>query len=308
MQLSALTQRRHGFTLVELLVVIAIIGILVALLLPAVQAAREAARRLQCSNNMKQLALGLHIYHEAEGEFPPGGFYYGSTLSWHTAILPNIEQGNLYKQLDHAGPYHSTVNKQAALNPVEVFLCPSSSTKRSVLFTLFNQTADRINGQDTYTQHYQGILGPTGTNPVTSAPYPELFPTNTQGGLATGGTLLHDASVHIAEIRDGTSNTYLLGELSWDSAGVYRNWARGSDDDEACKCIASAKNIENSMIVAGYPTFGFGFNDASFGSMHPGGTHFAFADGSIHFVFESIDLGLYKSMASRAGGEVVAPP
>ncbi len=303
---SIINQKSRAFTLVELLVVIAIIGILIALLLPAVQAAREAARRMQCSNNLKQLALGLHVYHEALGTFPPAGFYTGSTLSWNTAILPYIEQGNVYDELDHAGPYTSEVNRRAALNRVAVFLCPSFATDRSVLHSKFGGTADRIDGQDTYTIHYQGILGPVGTNPATGKDYP-LLEVGQHGGFATGGTMLHDRGVTIAEIRDGTSNTYLLGELSWDGSGVYRSWARGTNVNEGHRPCASAKNVKYALGLFGYEVFSFLFNDASFGSMHPGGAHFAYADGSVHFVSESMDMGVYKAMASRAGGEVVAP-
>ncbi len=303
---SIRNQKSQAFTLVELLVVITIIGILIALLLPAVQAAREAARRMQCSNNLKQLALGLHVYHNALGSFPPAGFYTGSTLSWNTAILPYIEQGNLYDELDHAGPYHSEANRRVALHGVDAFLCPSFATHRSVLHSKFGGTADRIDGQDTYTIHYQGVLGPVGTNPTTGADYP-LLDVGSHGGFATGGTMLHDSSVRIDDIRDGTSNTYLLGELSWDGSGVYRNWTRGTNVNEPSRPCASAKNVNYALGVFGYEVFGFQYNNASFGSMHPGGAHFAYADGSVHFVSESMDMGVYKAMASRAGGEVAAP-
>lgn len=174
-----------------------------------------------------------------------------------------------------------------------------------MLHSQFGQSADRVDGQDTYTTHYLCILGPKGTNPATGADYP-LKDVGTQGGFALGGAMRHDQGLDMSLIRDGTSNTMLLGELSWANAGVYRSWARGADDAEPCICIASAKNIANGLSLFGYHAYGFEFNDASFGSQHPGGAHFANADGSVHFVSESIDLGAYKSMASRAGGEAVA--
>ena len=257
---------------------------------------------MSCSNNLKQLGLALHNYHGNYNTFPPGAYYTGSTLSWNTSILPQIEQSSLYEELDHVGPYLSDANKRVALNRVATFLCPSFGTERSVRFF---DTADQLDGKYTHTIHYLGVLGPTGPNPL-GGDYPELV-VGPHGGFATGGAMRHDAAVRMADILDGTSHTYLLGELSWKGAGTYRNWARGADVAEGCKCIASAKNIEHGIGVLAY-TAGLEFNDASFGSMHPGGTHFAYADGSVHFVTESINMGVYKSMASSAEGEVVDAP
>ena len=294
---------RRGFTLVELLVVIAIIGILVSLLLPAVQSAREAARRMQCQNNVKQLALALHNYHTAHEIYPPAGYFDGNTLSWCTSILPYIEQANLYEKLDLAGPYSNTTNKKAAMNSVEPFLCPSFATHRSVLFSKFNKTDEQIGGQDPYTIHYYGVLGPEGTNPASGEDYPAEV-VGTCGDFATGGTMGHNTAIRMEDIRDGTSNTFLLGELSWNGAGCYRTWARGTNASDTCKASASAKNVEYGIGVFAYEVFQVEFNDVSFGSMHPGGCHFANADGSVHFVSETVDIGVYKATASRAGGEV----
>ncbi len=305
---SSAHSRRTGFTLVELLVVIAIIGILVALLLPAVQAAREAARRMQCQNNMKQLGLALHNYHTANNKFPPAGFYdggslTGSTLSWHCALLPFIEQGNLYDELDHAGPYGSTQNRTAALNKVEAFLCPSFSTDRSVLFEKFGSTGDQVSGQNVYTTHYYGVLGPEGTNAESGAGYNSEV-VGTCGGYARGDTLLNaGAGITIDEIRDGTRNTFLLGDIAGAGTFNYRSWARGTSEG-SCRASSSAKNVEYAIGIFAYEVFNVEFNDVSFGSSHPGGCLFAYGDGSVHFVSETVDLGVYKATASRAGGEV----
>ena len=291
----------------ELLVVIAIIGILVSLLLPAVQAAREAARRMQCQNNLKQLALALHNYHTANSTFPPAGFYHvgtltGITLSWHTTILPYIEQQNLYDTLDLDGPYSSTQNRQAALNQVEAFLCPSFGTKRSVLHKEFGSTGDQVSGQDVFTTHYYGVLGAEGTNVETGNDY-TVVTFGSCGDYARSGTMLHDESVTIDEIRDGTSNTFLLGELSWEGTNNYRSWVRGTSEG-SCGASSSAKNVEYGIGIFAYEVFNVEFNDVSFGSMHPGGCLFAYSDGSVHFVSETVDIGVYKSTSTRNGGEV----
>lgn len=298
---------RAAFTLIELLVVMTIIAILIGLLFPSISAMLEMGRQAQCRNNLKQISLALHSYHKSREKFPPAGDYTGSSLSWSTMVLPFLDNGNLYDAFDQVGPYHSTANKRAALTRVELYLCPSSTTEHSVLFSKFGNTGDQLDGVDPYTMHYYGILGPEGTNPATGKEY-DVVDGGTCGGYATGGTMLHNTGVSLANIHDGKSNTYLLGELSWDGAGIHRTWARGTWEDDSCGASASAKNIEHAIGVFGYEVFLHEFNDASFGSMHPGGTYFVYAGGSVHFVNQDIDLGIYKSMASRDGSESVTPP
>ncbi len=299
-------QGTKGFTLVELLVVIAIIGILIALLLPAVQSAREAARRMQCSNNLKQLALGLHLYHDAHGSLPPGGLYDTSQLSFHVLLLPYIEQGNLFDQFDLTWNYSTTAVKQLALNGIPAFLCPSQPDERSAYYSAFNSTADRIDGQDVYTTHYYGVIGPVGVNASSSTDYAYEDVGNC-GGYAETGVILKDRGASWAEVRDGLSNTFLLGELSWDGADVYRSWARGCGAG-SCRWCASTKNVRHSIHTVAYSVYLDEFNNVSFGSNHPGGTHFARCDGSITFVAESVDMGVYWATASRNGGEIEVVP
>jgi prepilin-type N-terminal cleavage/methylation domain-containing protein len=151
---------RRGFTLVELLVVIAIIGILIALLLPAVQAAREAARRMQCSNNLKQIGLGLHNYHDTFGTFPPGASQ-DQYLGYATRLLPFMEQKPLYDRVDFENVYSTPNNYAVGAVRVDAFLCPSSSEFTS------KHTAEQANGQRCYTIHYYGNTGPVGVNSLT---------------------------------------------------------------------------------------------------------------------------------------------
>lgn len=299
-------RKRAGFTLVELLVVITIIGILIALLLPAVQAAREAARRMQCTNNLKQLGLALHSYHETFSLFPPAGFT-DDSFGWAVWVMPYFETRALQGVLDLTEVYYSDTNKLAAMTRVSTFLCPSQPDERTQHFRISgNLTRERYDDNgvwtEVYTIHYQGVAGAKGTNPVTGRDYPfDPGSSPVSGGFALGGVLYRDISVRIADITDGTSNTYMVGELSWADSGVFRMWPRGCSSD-AC---ASSKNVLNGINQAAYANYLQDFSDVGFGSEHPGGANFAMADGSVRFVSENIHLGILKATASRNGNEIV---
>jgi prepilin-type N-terminal cleavage/methylation domain-containing protein/prepilin-type processing-associated H-X9-DG protein len=290
-----------GFTLVELLVVIAIIGILVALLLPAVQAAREAARRMQCSNNMKQLGLALHLYHDTHKVFPPAGIkqrgkYRGG---WSVTILPHSEQRVVQDLL--AFPvyhYYSDPNKSVAMTPIPMFLCPSQDDTHTQHFRVSGRTKEQYQGQDPYTIHYQAVAGPT---PTTNEDY-TVDPSTGNGVFSVGGVIYRDSDVSVKDITDGTSKTYLVGELSWGKSNVFRLWTRGCTTFDCASC----KNMAHGINLGEYATYLNGsFNNSGFGSEHPGGANFTMADGSVRFVSEDTFLGILKGMASRNDGEIL---
>ncbi len=299
-------RRRCAFTLVELLVVIAIIGILIALLLPAVQSAREAARRMQCSNNLKQIGLALHNYHAALKVLPPGGLR-DNQLSFLVMLLPYVEQTPLYEQANfNAGTYFGTGKLNLALSGIPVLLCPSCPQTHSNL-DLYNYEeywpSKDPNGQNTYTTHYVGVMGPLGVNPYTDEEYDRIVYGNTNcGDIATQGVLYDGSRVRFAQITDGLSNTFAAGEVSWQGYAKYRAWVRGS----CASCIAATKNVFapiNVHSTSGANQYGY-FNDGDFGSEHPGGAQFLLADGSVHFVSENVDLNILYATASRNGQEV----
>jgi len=306
-------RHKQGFTLVELLVVIAIIGILIALLLPAVQSAREAARRMQCSNNLKQLALGIHNYHDTHRIFPPGCLSINN-LSWNCFILPYIEQGPLYQEFKtyrtfDEGSYNNGTNNEGtrkanflALNRVQGFLCPSSTEEMAA-----HPSATLTNPErKTYTSHYYGVAGPIGTNLVTGKKYPDAQTGNTWGGFALSGILTVNSNTKMRDITDGTTNTLLLGEIA---NGDGANWCRGIGlgnkptgnpmTGEGPMGMSSCKNVLNAINLP----LTVVFNNISFSSKHPAGVHFARGDGSVDFVSENIDMIIYKALASRDGGE-----
>jgi prepilin-type N-terminal cleavage/methylation domain-containing protein/prepilin-type processing-associated H-X9-DG protein len=293
---------RRGFTLIELLVVIAIIAILIGLLLPAVQKVREAAARAKCQNNLKQLALALHNYHDANNRLPVGADSV-TGLSWRVHILPYVEQDALYKLFSLApGPWNGGPNREGpnkmvnALNPIPIYNCPSVPVIQAS-----NGSSTLVDGLKTYTSDYHGVAGPKGTNPSSGLAYGWDPNPSGQGGFATQGVLGRDSKVQLTDIIDGTSNTLAVGEvsISW-NGGILESdgadWVRGIGFGNG---MASCRNVQNAINT---PYNGV-YNDISFGSQHSGGAQFAMGDGSVRFIQQSVDLVVYKSTASRDGGE-----
>jgi prepilin-type processing-associated H-X9-DG protein len=186
-----------------------------------------------------------------------------------------------------------------ALNKIDAYLCPSSPVKKMLTHAPHNpHNAELINGQPVHTAHYYGVQGPKGAS-LAGGNYDHIN-SGSHGGYAVQGIMQCDGNVRIANVTDGTANTFLIAELSWYSERVgtrYRSWARGCRDSHGAS--NPTRNVSSSIN-----TFAIGlFNDIAFGSMHPNGANFALADGSVRFVSQNITLGTYKAVASRDGGE-----
>lgn len=313
---------RAAFTLVELLAVIAIIGLLIALLLPAVQSARESGRRLVCANNIRQLGLAATAYHTSHGSFPAHRSPVAGTpaapragVSWLSLLLPQIEQQAIYDQLLPANPsWEDDTNKSLGRHRIGTFLCPSAVSDRSSGLT------DQVSpGVFAFTTHYVGNMGPVGPNVVTGTTYP-VYPGGGHGQLACWGVFpLHPAAgaanpwpqqavgVTVAGITDGTSRTLMAFEVSWRGleTSSYRSWVRGADWDGEATAL---KNVRDAMRITAGSTGGTSmFNNHSMGSDHPGGCNVVMADSSVRFLAETIDLNsVLLPLASRRGRESVS--
>jgi prepilin-type processing-associated H-X9-DG protein len=294
-------------------VVIAIIAVLIGLLLPAVQKVREAAQRTKCQNNLKQIGLGLHNYHDATGTLPPGGAGTASTVSgndgmgFHVYILPYVEQDALFRQFDLTRTYLTAPNRNLGAQRVTLYQCPSAVNLRTE-----NNGENATTGEQGWTTHYHGNMGPVdlATNRYTLIP-------STNGGQALQGVLGRDTKYRLTDISDGSSNTFLVGETSWTRGGTgdpsslpvgYRVWHRGCNTANQLAC-GSCRNVANGLgtVWAGGGATA-AYNNFSFGGIHPGGTNFLFCDGSIRTVNSDIGLGLLMATASRDGGEAQIVP
>jgi len=289
---------RRGFTLIELLVVIAIIAILIALLLPAVQQAREAARRTQCKNNLKQLGLALHNYHDVHLVFPPGSLR-GSGLAWGwvSHILPFFEQASVYSTIDFTQTDCAVFLKaqQAA----------GKSNATSVLLPMLTCPGDPRSGT-------QLLSGPAGPYPNTYD-VGKVYPANYIGiggskesvawcpfnGITNGdGTLYTSSRVRIGDITDGTSNTFLVGER-----GIVTDYGWGWPICGGTECeqyISAERGLTPADNPPDTPNI-----ERRFWSYHVGGNQFLLSDGSVRFLSTSIDHGTFVSLSSRSGGEVI---
>ena len=323
-------RRNRAFTLVELLVVIAIIGVLVALLLPAVQAAREAARRMSCSNNMRQCVLALHNYHDVNGQFPALGYYapgyLGSDWSPQARLLPYLEQENLENLIDWRLGYKS--QQQVAETRVAPYLCPSEIKDQP-----------RVGSFNHYPLNYAINLGT----------WLVFDPVNQQGG---DGLVHPNSSTGFATIIDGSSNTLAFAEVkaytpylrdagspnglnvppptnpaqvvayggNFKTNSGHTEWV----DPRAHQAGVTATFTPNTKVsyVVGGKEYDVDFNSSRMGtttdqttyaavtsrSYHPSGVMTAKADGSTAFTAETIDLTVWRAMGTVFGGEVVSTP
>jgi len=278
---------KPGFTLVELLVVIAIIGVLVALLLPAVQAAREAARRMRCSNNLKQLALGLHNYHDVYDRFPSGQYFckippcinrneWWQGWGWSASILPYIEQGPLASQFNFSLNLYDPRNVDLIKTPVKSFQCPSDVSRRAEIPPSGVATAPERLATSNYCGNGGSFANSFETDIVANDPD------------WTNGVLRRDSRHRFSEITDGTSNTFLLGEVThfnftWDPT-LYGHW----DVPSGTACCTLALVRHGNQPLNPPKTANNVVKREGFHSFHPKGAEFALCDGSVRFVSETI--------------------
>ena len=317
-----MNKRATGFTLIELLVVIAIIGILIALLLPAVQSAREAARALQCHNNLKQIGLALQNYHEAAGTFPPGGVVEGlccntkSQTNWAISLLPYLEQETLHDQYNHKAYNEDPANAFIRNKMVSVYVCPSESetdvpsspaTGPGKNLTFMPGSYAAVTGRAESNAWW-------GNSNTTSPSLPMrwrgvLHTVGERGPTGVAGLKLGTESIR--DIRDGTSSTLMIGERSVVVPHNRRTvWAYSYGQYNKSAAYAQTRTLlldYDQCVEIGGPG---GANPCKrgFSSYHPQGMHFLFCDGSVHAFSMKIDMTLFVEMATIAGKEVVTPP
>jgi prepilin-type N-terminal cleavage/methylation domain-containing protein/prepilin-type processing-associated H-X9-DG protein len=310
-------RRRRGFTLIELLVVIAIIGVLIALLLPAVQAAREAARRTQCVNNLKQIALGMHNYLDARGALPGAYLVYPTTeFSALSQALPQLEQSASFNALNFSLPYGDPSNDTVRLTTVSSFICPSD----------YPNPIPSRGGQT----NYMADMGSWIVWQASTGPNVNLSPPN--------GVFYGNSSTRLAEISDGLSNTAIFSErvladgsnaIVSPIADVFFSPAAPTTLDEAAQACQAVdiNNLSNQFpLFMGAPWINGQHiflhatppNSRSCGffislravmppsSRHPGGVNLALGDGSVRFIKDSINLATWRALGTRSGGEVIS--
>jgi len=294
-------RKRQAFTLVELLVVIAIIGILIALLLPAVQAAREAARRTQCTNNMKQIGLALHNYHDTWKRLPHGS-HHADRWGWQPRMLPFVEGGAEFEQLDFGIAAWQGNNFQYIRAIHENFLCPSDS-----LFDLIIQEESFGGGWEISQSDYGACIGDymnsTGVGATPAYGNVGFGPNNTANRVR-GMMGRWRWGARFADVTDGLSNTICVGEC------IGALCICQSYGTQCWATTAHPINFMNQSLIDNRPTPANPRWDESIGfrSFHPGGANFLLGDGSVRFVSETVDGVTYRAMASREGHEAVEIP
>jgi len=295
----------RGFTLIELLVVIAIIAVLVGLLLPAVQSARGAARRISCVSNLKQTGIALHNYHGAHETFPPGyvslvrsGQEVGPGWGWGTMILPQLEQTPIANATNFSLAITDPGSATVRTVPLKVYLCPSSVGDGPIRLS---DAGGTVLVSDLAAGQYVGSAGQFEVDDYAHA---------------NNGIFFRNSRIGLRDVTDGTGSTLLVGERSRNLADA--TWVGAIPSARVCTSPTwkfTDCEPANVMILAHTgPSPGHGWVDVpnykaagsdDFWSLHPGGCNFVFCDGSVRFVKESINPRVFSSLSSRAGGEVI---
>lgn len=313
---------KRGFTLVELLVVIAIIGTLVSLLLPAVQQARESARRMSCSNNIRQLAISLQTYHDTHNSFPinyGGNQAYDNTntgKSWLIGTLPFIEQGNLYNRIDFTQGLQSVStnpNDLISQQSIPTFLCPSDGLNQKGVMP---GRANMVSPTDTRgVSNYKAVAGSNWAwgdySGISNNNVSAKWPTDINGLDRGNGLICRNSDnqranyTTMSSVIDGTSNSFAIGEAvpaycthSW--------WWWFNGATATCGVPLNYRKNQGPQYMA--VNAGDWPNNYSFMSLHPAGAQFAFVDGHVSFVTNNIDFNIYRSLGSISGGEVASLP
>lgn len=306
---------RGGFTVVELLVSTAVIGVLMSLLVPAVQQAREAARRTNCQNNLRQMSLALHNFHDVHGVFPASGWTSrgpgnssGAAIGWRALLLPYLEQASLANSYSCDLNWWAPVNLAAGANRLTVYQCPAVPEQPVIRSAVAKPPrpvmtfARPLAGSD-----YEALMG------VRALIAPVLY---TSSEL-TRGVMFRNSRVRFADITDGTSQTIVIAECAA-RPSVYRGRMHRPDlaNDQGFGWIDSeggfsldGSNQDGSLQGLGAlitPRAVNATNENEPYSFHTGGAFFVFADGHVQFLSESIDLVLMASLVTRAAGEVVS--
>jgi prepilin-type N-terminal cleavage/methylation domain-containing protein/prepilin-type processing-associated H-X9-DG protein len=316
--LAKKSRPRAGFTLIELLVVIAIIGILVGLLLPAVQKVRESANRVKCQNNLKQLGLAVHNYHVTYEYLPTNWELYPLTpgtnetypeWSWLARILPFIEQDALYHQANI--PNNSLAASAASCaTVVKTFLCPADPSSPAPIIEPTTGITFPVG-----LTNYKGVMGSNWNfgdprwNPVASTVGPAGYPTPAAGPnfcFHFGDGVIWQSKtaqrIRFSDILDGTSNTFMIGEDVVEDS-VWSAWCFSHSPYSTTAIYPNARTPSGDLYdPTDWP------NAWGFKSRHPGGINFACADGSVHFIADNISIATYRALGTRQGGEVATMP
>jgi prepilin-type N-terminal cleavage/methylation domain-containing protein/prepilin-type processing-associated H-X9-DG protein len=315
-----MTATRRAFTLIELLVVIAIIAILIGLLLPAVQKIREAANRVKCTNNMKQLGLALHNFHDTHQAFPASGWTQagpgnpaGKFVGWRPLTLPFIEQENLQKLYDFNNDWWAGTNPTAAAVPVLTFQCPSTPQRATVLSAIAKSPRPAMTFANPIAPtDYEAIMG---VQPASINPH---LPNAAYNASNRFSVMSRNSTTKFADITDGTTSTIMVVECAARPL-VYRNRSANSSlandqgigwaDSEGPFSLdgAPADGSVEGWGPAGGCTFPMNKrNDNEPFSFHSGGGNFLFADGHVQFVRDTVSLATFAALCTMNAGEVVS--